>query len=98
MLLQKSQSRVYIGLIFLILLIVIPYFIAGLSGIVIALIFAVPFTAIAAIVLLLWRIPLLAHLQTQSPTLSLILKTLMMGIVLVAFFIFISMVSIQPYF
>ena len=98
MILQKSRNRVYIGLFFIILLLGIPYVIGGTSGIVIAIIFAVPFAAIAALILLLWRIPLLAHLGTQSPRSSLILKAFMMGIVLVAFFIFISMVSIQPFF
>ncbi len=98
MILQRSRSRVYFGLFFLILLIGIPYLIGGQSGIVVAIIFAVPFAAIAALILLLWRIPLLAHLQTQYPTSSLILKTFLMGLVLVAFFIFISVVSIQPFF
>ena len=94
----KTRNRIYTGLFLFVLLIVIPYAIAGLSGIVVAIIFAAPFVAIAALILLLWQIPLLAHLQTQYPTSSLILKTFMMGIVLVAFFISISIVSIQPYF
>jgi hypothetical protein len=94
----KTKNRIYAGFSLFILLIVIPYFIAGLSGIVVAIIFAVPFAAIAALILLLWQIPLLAHLQTQYPTSSLILKTFMMGIVLVAFFMFVSIVSIQPFF
>jgi len=98
MTLQPTRNRIYIGLFLFTVLIVIPYFIGGTSGIVVALIFAVPFAAIATLIRLLWRIPLLANLQTQSPTSSLILKAFMLGIVLVAFFIFVSTVSIQPSF
>jgi hypothetical protein len=94
---QITKNCVYIGIFLFILLIGVPYIIAGLSEVV-ALIFIFPFSAIAALFLLLWRIPLLANLQTHSPTLSLILKAFTIGIVLVAFFSFISVVSIQPSF
>jgi len=89
-----SRNRLYLSLFFFILLVVIPYFIGGTSGILAAFIFIIPFAVVASLVMLLWRIPFLNRLQMQSPTLSLVLKAFMISIILVAFFIFIYTVTI----
>jgi hypothetical protein len=96
--LQTPRSRVYIGLIFFTLLIVIPYLIGGLSGIVVALIYAVLFAAVVGLVKQIWRIPFLSHLQTQSPTLSLVLKVFLVGIIFIALILLLYVVFIPPFF
>jgi len=72
---QPSKNRIYIKLFLITLLIVIPYFIGGLSGIVVVLIFAVPFTVVALVV---------NQVENLSPTRKLFLIALITIIILVA--------------
>jgi uncharacterized BrkB/YihY/UPF0761 family membrane protein len=74
---QTPRSRIYIGLFLFILFIVIPYFVAGLFGIVVVLIFAALFAAVR------W---LVNQLPIRSPTLRLFLTALILIIVIVALF------------
>lgn len=93
-----TRSRVYIGLFFFTVLIVIPYLIGGVSGIIVALIYAVLFAAVVGLVKQIWRLPFLSHLQTQSPTLSLVLKVFLVGIIFVALILLLYVVFIPPFF
>jgi hypothetical protein len=91
-----TKNRIYTGLFILILLIVIPYFIGRLSGIVVALIFVVLFAAVIGLVKQLWRIPLLSNLQTRSPMLSLIIKSLIVTVLFTVLIIIIYTAAIPP--
>ena len=93
---QNPRNRTYIGLFLFILLIVIPYVIAGLSGIFVVLIYAILFAAVLGLVKQLWRIPFLSRLQIQSPTLSLILKSFMIVIIFVALIAILYVAFIPP--